>query len=829
MFQASIEQQMCIDATLGGNHVVVCASPGSGKSALALEIAKQAADENVILVTYNRALADSTKSKIPVVPTTTTMMMDGEMEEVKHEEKKSERSFGVFTYHALLTSLTGVTVHDDLLFLSIMQMLTSDGAAVDDAMGVKLSTWKHRDATILIIDESQDCRPHYFELVAFLIQRILINRAKLRVIVVGDEMQTLYHFYGRSRADSRYLTLAPQLFGYVNDLDWSRQELTRTYRCSKPISRFANQFTRDRGREMVTNNTSDVAPTQVYVLDVYKDAASLVVESIQRAHQESNISYNDILVLCTSMNARSPAVNIVSELVAKGIPTNVHRSGALTDSCSTSTSNGSVTFRTFCSSKGLEAKFVIVIFARSIFLDELDNARYVALTRASSQLLVIMHKKDVYVSDLENMIDGLDESEIAVTVKRKIPKNRKPKSMDAVVTKKSMPKSIHVDVLFVFLDVYDLATLMQQVTTTTVREPYANDADFASNDHLSEVVSENRTTEFMQRYVKTLTITSSGGTEVGLASVVGNALVLAVELFHTLKTPARVRSTITKMNSKFSNSDQDKRLRKLVDDAMRTLVVPREDGASRETFVLRRLKALAMFAIVIDAVGGYSDRLALVDNFDFIVDKVVYTRFRLTIEVMTELMELHNIRSKDLRWQQDDGTFFKIIDADGTSSSVCINTCPSARTEDGRFLFNIVHKPSLSHCDTLLSVATQCALSQCANDPHAYVLNLFDGAAIECKLAPTTDVTRFMTGAIDARLDEAPTLSDEEFLATHCAMVEAVCPSNNSPQQDDDPIDTIGMESDTDDEEEDEEDEENREESIAEMVSLRREMAELQE
>lgn len=823
MTTPSTEQQNVIDATLQQSaSCIVSASPGSGKSTMALQLITQAPNTTkIMLLSYNRALVDETKRRIKRMRDAAAPVIAPDDDDMVVNDAES---VFVFTYHGLLTSLLGQTISDDLLFVTHLGRLMSA-----DTESVALPPCEFADIDVLIIDEAQDMRPHFYQLLQFFMLYIAVKRATLQLVVVGDAWQTLYDFYGESRADSRYLSHSDILFNNVNDNKWQHHTLSTTFRCSKNITKFANRFTAEHGRTMISSS-SDAAPShpvQVFALDIYKDTATVVLDVIQ----ESGLDYDDIMVLTSSLNARSPAVPVVDLLIQSGIPVHVNRSGALTESCSSlvtkNIGHGKVKFRTFCSAKGLESKLVIVLFTRNVFnSDRIEYASYVALTRASERLVVCFNRTHTSMFDLEQLLDGFDESEISVTVKRKL--NKTPKIEDVATKKRKedarkVPSSIAADSLFAFIDVYNLAKLVTMINMTTIREPLDADEDYKEEEHqqqdgsLDAQADAAEKKEFESLYVQKMLISVNGDQHVNVMNIAGKTLLFALEYATTGKTPTAIRLMIGGMFSRVSdrNSLHADKLRNNVDAAMQHLHQPSASHDIAETKVLKKLKALAQFATCHDAVYGFSDRLVLIDDFSFIIDHVVYKRYRLAVSALEMILAAAHVRASDLCWNVIESTTFTVTLGDGSSRKLNLQTQPTCRTVDGRFGALFLHVPSLTHANVLTATVIQC----CIGDPQAqfFLVNLFDGSILQVH-APA-DHSAFMTAAIDARLEECADTSTACFLEAHSAMVQSIARVGHHQHMfDDDALSEIS-DSDTD------ADSDTDVETIGESIVLRRELA----
>ena len=435
----SIEQQDTIDAILrDGHHVVADACPGAGKSEMAFSLLEQSGEDMAVLLTYNRALADSNSIRLKKL-------------------RKGQHHIASFTYHSLLASITGTSVKDDLSFDRSMRDLTASTTT---------TSWAHAGFTLLILDEAQDLRPSFFGLVKFLLERIATRRSAVRLLVIGDRRQLLYDFFNHDNADVRFLSMMDQLAQFTNHRSWQRKTLTCSYRLTPPLCSFLNALLQDDTHRIRSSKEQTSVPVSMFVLDVYVDAVHVVMEAIH-GYQPS-----EIFVLCSSLKDRSASVNIVNHLMKTGITTQIQRSG-------TEVQRGlsSLSVRTCHAAKGLESP--LVIFVNTNTLDSLiKNSTYVALSRASHKLVVLQHHKSLSMSEMHRLCDVLTDDDLSIVVIR--PPCMKPTK--AVNVRRSYPKSVEIHEFFAFMPSAHLVALtpstynsVNQVAALTSTDTYLRD------------------------------------------------------------------------------------------------------------------------------------------------------------------------------------------------------------------------------------------------------------------------------------------------------------------------------------------------------------------
>lgn len=194
--QPSAEQKAVIE-NLGHSNVLVDSVAGSGKTTTNLHIAKHYDDKTILLLTYNKKLKFETREKV----------------------KKYDLSVEVHSYHAFCVSYyKRDCFRDD----GIARILETRAAPI-----------RAFSFDIVIIDEAQDVRPMYHALICKILGD---NKVIARICVLGDRYQSIYGFNG---ADSRFITLAPELYGKPG-MPWASTTLSTSFRVTNEIAGFVN-------------------------------------------------------------------------------------------------------------------------------------------------------------------------------------------------------------------------------------------------------------------------------------------------------------------------------------------------------------------------------------------------------------------------------------------------------------------------------------------------------------------------------------------------------------------------------------------------------------
>ena len=368
------EQLAAIDNILAGKNVILQALPGSGKSAVAYETIRRCRDTTILIVSYNRSLSNETKKHLGTMCLPST---------------KCVRSY---TFHGLASAISGRVCGNDQQFSEVLAQLET----------TTHHHWEMAGFTLLIIDEVQDMRPSLSQFVRLLLTKVCRDTRPLRMLLLGDPRQLLYHFYRQNRADHRFLTLADMLY---HSRPWVQCSLTRSFRSTYAMAIVLNALV--PGHYMDPRSTGPCQPVELYIGDIRADTSNNIVR-ILGADRHTNV-----LLLCPSTNAASPARPIVRTMLSSGIAVRVIRSGNLSDPPVLYTeeveSPGGVSVQTFCSSKGLEAPVVVVLCDRTSIFDTMENATYVALTRATRRLIIIADARFTSREALENLSHAVSQ------------------------------------------------------------------------------------------------------------------------------------------------------------------------------------------------------------------------------------------------------------------------------------------------------------------------------------------------------------------------------------------------------------------------------------
>lgn len=405
----SPEQAAIISALVdSGNHVLVSAVAGSGKTSTMLlacsELQRRRPDATVTIISYNRALRDSTE---------------------KRAKEWKLRNCYVTTVHSLANRHYGIDCSTDVGLVSIIK---------DDP---PLARPPRRDQ-FFFIDEAQDFTSKLMDVVMKYLRDLTRYFISLHDVsfrpqfgVFGDECQAVYKF---RQSDSRFLT---EIDNYLPDWRpalyrlpsapgpgaWEKLPLHSTNRLTSNMVRFMNEAIRRKVSHAVIKTTKSHAfnnPPISYCVGssflIAFDLAKKVSDHVKSGQSKPS----DWIVIQFSvkssekMNEKATPLHMFERSLCKAgsVPVHIKESDEPSDG---SLGLGKLLITTRHSAKGLERKHAIV-FGFANWLSryqsksesdenqqskaeveeapqskskEIDEAWFVALTRASHSLTIV--------------------------------------------------------------------------------------------------------------------------------------------------------------------------------------------------------------------------------------------------------------------------------------------------------------------------------------------------------------------------------------------------------------------------------------------------------
>lgn len=406
----SEEQNNVVNCIEQGQNVIVESVAGSGKTTCNIYIAKSQSDKSILLLTYNAKLKMETRDRVQMLG-------------IQNIETHSYHSFCVKYYNNKCFT--------DYQIISIVKSNI-----------IPLKKFKY---DIIILDEAQDISPLYHELVCKIYTDNLNLNAQL--CVLGDRAQSIYDF---NRADSRFIIYADQVFK-LNQLKWSRCELSQSYRITSEMANFINYCMGNNFNiksDKITEKKPKYIITDAYSESIYSKQFTELRNFLKKYKPE------EIFILAPSVKNEKSPVRQLENLIKKNlknIPVYVPVSDE--EKLDEQVLKNKLVFSTFHQAKGLERKVVFIYgFDDSYFKfykknknpKKCPNELYVATTRALEHLVLIHSITNNYLeflnkSYLPKYVDIIRDGEL------QLKNNKVTKTFEVSVT--DLIKHLPVDVL----------------------------------------------------------------------------------------------------------------------------------------------------------------------------------------------------------------------------------------------------------------------------------------------------------------------------------------------------------------------------------------------
>jgi hypothetical protein len=363
------EEQTNILNEISINNVIVNACAGAGKTSTNLFIATNFPELNILLLTYNKKLKLETRQKIDLL-------------ELTNIETHSFHSFGVKYYnHKCFT--------DTILKKIIKQ---------------NSKPLKQFQYDIIILDESQDISPLYFELICKIYSNNTSNTVA-KICILGDIKQSIFEF---NNADARFIEFADELFN-LNSFNWSRCTLSESFRITHEMSEFINNSMLQQ--TVINSNKLSYNKPRYIICDTFCDYGTSSTLNEVRYYLNMGFQPYEIFILAPSIKNNKHPIRILENLIKtniRNIPIYVPCSDE--EELDKDILENKLVLSTFHQTKGLERKVVIVFnFDNSYFQfykknknpNVCPNELYVVTTRALEHLSVFHHYKNQFLPFLE--------------------------------------------------------------------------------------------------------------------------------------------------------------------------------------------------------------------------------------------------------------------------------------------------------------------------------------------------------------------------------------------------------------------------------------------
>jgi DNA polymerase III delta prime subunit len=359
MINLNIEQKEIINSIKNGYNIIVDAVAGCGKTTTSLAIAQECKDKKILLLTYNAGLKTETRQRI-----------------LKYNISNLE----VHSYHSFCVKYYNYPCYDDLR----MQILLNNNDIINKT---------NFNFDLIILDEQQDMKPLFFELIHYII------KPNIQICLFGDVNQNIYSYQG---SNSDYLIKANELIHSHNE--WKKHSIFTTFRVNKSIAGFVNKILLKEDR---LNAIKEGPPVQYLICNPFKpkDIINKIKDFLVQGYTP-----NDIFILAPSIKSKKIPIRLLENiLVLNGLPccVTLNDEGNVIDE---EVMHNKILFTTFHQSKGLERKIVFVYsmdegyyrYAKDAPIDKCPNPIYVACTRSLEHLIIIHAKQNLHLPFLNN-------------------------------------------------------------------------------------------------------------------------------------------------------------------------------------------------------------------------------------------------------------------------------------------------------------------------------------------------------------------------------------------------------------------------------------------
>lgn len=381
-------------------HYMVTGVPGSGKTVIliarALHLIKENPDWKIKIVTYNNSLANKIESTLNSIA-----------KDIKDNIFLNDiqiQNIDITTFHKMAKNIANVSVPEpasqEWWDETLPKLALEKSIPMYDAV---------------LIDEYQDFRDDWI--------RVCINACKkytyknsskedvegINLFMAGDRLQSIYNSKVHNWSKDFGINMA------------GRSKLLKTsYRAGKEniilalkflqdneaLVKEVNNFYKDSTDEDLEINNSNNNSSVEFIEGDYSNIVCYINELINNY----NYSYNDILVVCNNYKTDC-------EKLQNMLPSNIRHNTRFVKFAKNSEMKTCLLTSTYYSSKGLEAKVVILVDVDK-FTEQLDKDKeikdrkllYVGMTRASEKL--VMHASNFNEESFARTIINLKEEDL---------------------------------------------------------------------------------------------------------------------------------------------------------------------------------------------------------------------------------------------------------------------------------------------------------------------------------------------------------------------------------------------------------------------------------
>ena len=400
----SDEQLAVLNHIETGKNVIVDSVAGSGKTTCNLHMATRFPDKNILLLTYNARLKLETREKVKLLNLT---------------------NLEVHSYHSFCVTYYNRNCYNDKAIRTMLKNEDID----DEPIMEYLSEYD-----IIVIDETQDMSPLYYELVCKIRKN---NEKSVQLAIFGDNKQCIFSFMD---ADQRYIEMADQLYG---NREWVKCCLSTSFRLTDHVGAFVNNCMLGNNR-IQTVKTSNFKPHYI-VRDYFsRDGIQMVYDEILK-YKALGYKDDDMFVLASSIKntgrKSSPIIRLENMIKNNMEPENkimVFVPSSDEESLNRNVIAHKLVFSTFHQTKGLERKIIFIFgfddsyfryYNKSANINVCPNELYVATTRSAERLILLHHKENSFLPFIlkENLNKFCDMDMTHISNQLELQKNKKIK------------------------------------------------------------------------------------------------------------------------------------------------------------------------------------------------------------------------------------------------------------------------------------------------------------------------------------------------------------------------------------------------------------------
>ena len=427
----SVEQQHVIDELLHHN-VIVDSVAGSGKTTCSLYIAKKFINLNILLLTYNAKLKLETREKVNNLG-------------IINLEVHSYHSFCVKKYDKKCFTDTNINL-----------ILKSNKAILTEI-----------NYDIIILDESQDISPLYYELFCKIYKDNIIKNAK--ICMFGDVKQSIFEF---NNADERFITFADNIFN-VNVFSWKKCKLSESFRITYDMSLFINNCMLNNERIVSLKKTKN--KPRYIICDCFGGKLGTSNRTFKEVKYYLDMGYlpQDIFIIAPSVKTdNSPVRQLENKIKRELSHIQVYVPTSDSDKLDNEILEGKLVFSTFHQTKGLERKVIIIFNFDNSYFEYYKkgknpfvcpNELYVATTRGLEHLSLLHHYTNDYLpficKDKIQLYCYVEYNEVLCLYKNNNSKNFDTSPTDLI---KHIPQNI-LDECFNFLEIKSILPKKEKI------------------------------------------------------------------------------------------------------------------------------------------------------------------------------------------------------------------------------------------------------------------------------------------------------------------------------------------------------------------------------